>query len=318
MKRRPVSRNPDSALWAVCCLFNPCGYKRRLSNYHLFRSNLPVPLLTVELSFDGAFALRADDADLLVQINGGAVLWQKERLLNRGVAHLPAACTAVAVLDADLIFKKLDWPQAALAALDTVPVVQLFSEVLHMPDRWKPGEPAMALTVQYSLTLGLQRGYSLVACLGAQAGDGRGAYCGGFAHAYRRTLLDARGLFDANIVGGGDTAMAAASFGVCEIAEARHAMTAAHRRAYRGWAEPWCADVRGMVGHIEGRVGHLWHGDLIHRAAHARHALLAAHDYDPARDIACDDNGAWRWASDKPAMHRALADYFALRREDGG
>jgi hypothetical protein len=38
--------------------------------------------VTVELSFDGRFELAGSDADILIQLSGGAVLWQKERLLN--------------------------------------------------------------------------------------------------------------------------------------------------------------------------------------------------------------------------------------------
>ena len=44
--------------------YNPVRYKRRLSNYRLFRANLGVPLVAVELSFDG---LTEKDADILVQ-----------------------------------------------------------------------------------------------------------------------------------------------------------------------------------------------------------------------------------------------------------
>ena len=69
-------------MWAITTYFNPVQYKRRLSNYKIFRANLGIPLVTVELSFDGRFELTNRDADILIQISGGAVLWQKERLLN--------------------------------------------------------------------------------------------------------------------------------------------------------------------------------------------------------------------------------------------
>ena len=59
-------------MWAITAYFNPVGYKRRLSNYRMFRANLGAPLATVELSFDGRFELTERDADLLIQIHGGA------------------------------------------------------------------------------------------------------------------------------------------------------------------------------------------------------------------------------------------------------
>jgi len=64
-------------MWVITSYFNPARYKRRLSNYKRFRADLGAPLVTVELSIDGMFELTSEDADILIQINGGAVLWQK-------------------------------------------------------------------------------------------------------------------------------------------------------------------------------------------------------------------------------------------------
>src|SRR5215203_6717152 len=71
-------------LWAITSYFNPMRYGRRLANYRLFREHLPLPLITVELSFGGQeeFDLREGEADVLIQLRGRDVLWQKERLLT--------------------------------------------------------------------------------------------------------------------------------------------------------------------------------------------------------------------------------------------
>jgi hypothetical protein len=47
----------------------------------MFRANLGAPLVTVELSFYGRFELTDQDADVLIQLSGGACSG-KERLLN--------------------------------------------------------------------------------------------------------------------------------------------------------------------------------------------------------------------------------------------
>jgi hypothetical protein len=60
-------------MWAITSYYNPVRYKRRLANYKLFRANLDVPLVTVELSFDGRFELTEDDADILIQVSGLAI-----------------------------------------------------------------------------------------------------------------------------------------------------------------------------------------------------------------------------------------------------
>jgi len=89
---RPAAHSPGDRRWAVTCHFNPCGYRRRTANYHLFRQRLQVPLLTVELSFTGTFELRPGDADLLIQMHAGDVMWQKERLAGVLPSTPPPLC----------------------------------------------------------------------------------------------------------------------------------------------------------------------------------------------------------------------------------
>src|SRR5262249_57573476 len=84
-----TNRTLGAGLWAISCYFNPCRYRRRLANYQGCRRRLTAPLVCVELSFDGRFELGADDADVLIKVKGGAVLWQKERLLNIAWRHVP-------------------------------------------------------------------------------------------------------------------------------------------------------------------------------------------------------------------------------------
>ena len=93
-------------LWAITSYFNPMRYGRRLANYRLFREHLPLPLITVELSFGGQeeFDLREGEADVLIQLRGQDVLWQKERLLNVGLGALPSECTKVVWFDCDVVF----------------------------------------------------------------------------------------------------------------------------------------------------------------------------------------------------------------------
>jgi hypothetical protein len=83
-------------LWAITAFLTPAGYTRRLKNYRLFRRHLSVPLITVELSFNRRFELATGDSEILVQLHGGDVMWQKERLLNLALQHLPSACDTVA------------------------------------------------------------------------------------------------------------------------------------------------------------------------------------------------------------------------------
>ena len=90
-----TSSSGGGILWAITSYFNPAGYRRRLANFRAFRARLSVPLVAVELAYGPEFELKAGDADILVQIRGRDVMWQKERLLNLALRSLPDSCANV-------------------------------------------------------------------------------------------------------------------------------------------------------------------------------------------------------------------------------
>ena len=96
------------AFWGITVFFNPTGYKNKIENYRRFRESSKkqgLNLLCVELAFGGKnFEVSKEDADILVQLRGGDILWQKERLLNIGLERLPKDCDKIAWLDCDIIF----------------------------------------------------------------------------------------------------------------------------------------------------------------------------------------------------------------------
>jgi hypothetical protein len=308
-----------AVLWALTSYFNPMRYRRRRENYRRFRERLGVPLLTVELGY-GAFELERGDADALVQIPGHDVLWQKEKLLNAGLPSLPRECDAVACIDCDLLFANEDWAARARTALETWPIAQAFARVHQLAAEWAPPVPPAA-AIQLS-----QPGAASVICaapesveqvLGGVMVRTSGRPTVGFAWVFRRSLLERHGFYDGSIIGGGDTAMTCAAYGHCDTAIGLHFMNPHQSRYYRAWGEPFFESVRGRVGALEGEVYHQWHGRPELRRFSDRHAGLAGFNFDPMRDLATDERGAWRWASDKPALHAYVANYFASRKEDG-
>ena len=304
-----------SEVWAITAYFNPIGFQRRLSNYRQFRHHLRIPLLTVELAFGGGFELGDGDADILLQLQGHDVMWQKERLLNLALAALPARCTKVAWLDCDLIFTDPGWAEQTSAALERFAVVQPFSLVHRMPKHWRPGAPAVGADTMKSIGYALETHMSLEDCIHLNGEDAKCAR--GIAWAARRELLERHRLFDLGILGGGDALFFRSAFGYFAEAERRLCLRGKWADLFRAWAGPFHDDVRGSVGHIPGDVIHLWHGSLADRHYARRFEQFAAFGFDPCADIASDRNGAWRWNSSKPAMHAFVRDYFDGRREDG-
>jgi hypothetical protein len=244
-------------------------------------------------------------------------MWQKERLLNIGLRHLPPSCRNVAWLDCDLIFEDDTWMMRASQALETFAIVHLFDERHDLdPDaetepRPKPHAEPTAFSSIYKLVTGQAAPdqFSRMGVVGALRSTN------GLAWAGRRDVLDRHGLYDACIVGAGDKATTCAALGRLDDAIVAHRMNPRRTAHFRSWAGPFSEMVQGAVGYIPGRIFHLWHGDLKHRQYAERPAWLDG--FDPFTDIALDRNGCWRWSSNKQDLHARVARYFRSRHEDG-
>jgi hypothetical protein len=306
-------------LWGITSFFNPAGYKNRITNYRVFRSRLRVPLLAVELSFSGGFELRSTDAEILIQIFGGDVMWQKERLLNIALAALPHECDIVAWLDCDVIFASDNWPERARHALKSSAIVQLYSERCNLRAGAvadAPESSSIEMVVPgsaYKFVTGTLQPEDL----SAPGSLLLGRCTNGLAWGSSRRMMEAHGFYDARIVGSGDKSIACAAIGKPEYAEHAGLLNARQREHYRAWADPFFADTGGQVGYVEGRVFHLWHGDSRDRQYEQRHLNLMQFEFDPFIDIALDSTCVWRWNSCKPELHEFMRRYFNSRGEDG-
>jgi hypothetical protein len=303
-----------SRLWAVTCYFNPAGYRRKLENYHAFRRHLTIPLVTVEHAHTGRFDLGPGDADNLVQVQGGDVMWQKERLLNVALAGLPGDCEFVAWIDCDTLFERGDWPAAAIRELTLVPMCQLFRLVYHLKPDADIDPPSSEDSTLTNESIGY--GYASGLAAGISGLPGIFRFKRGHAWGARREVLDRHGFYDRGIVGGGDLFMAHAVTGQTGELTAEGRMPPALAADYLDWAGRFAKDVPSL-GFVDQNIFHLYHGDLGLRRYAERMQILLEHDYDPATDIAIGPGGCWRWNSDKPGMHKLLQDYFQARAEDG-
>jgi hypothetical protein len=314
-----LAASRGSSVWAVTSFFNPAGYRRRLENYRLFRERLAAPLLTVEMSTGGDFSLADDDADIVIRCEDGDVMWQKERLLNHAFARLPAHCRYVAWIDCDVLFTSDAWITELPHRLEHRMLVQLFSEVAHATSdaTFEAVRPSADWMRQPSLAKALEEGAPFDECVRGLMRREAGTLASGMAWAARREFVDTYGLFDRSIIGGGDTALLCAVTGRPDLAIDLHHMNASQQQVYRRWAARFTNGQPASVGYVPGVIVHLWHGDLRDRRLSERHRQLAPYDFDPTRDIVVGERGAWKWATDKPALHAYLRHYFGSRLEDG-
>jgi len=318
-------------LWVVTPYYNPAGYRRRLRNFRAFRRALGAPLLVVELAREGCHELGDDDADIVIRLTGEDRIWQKERLVNIGVGELPRHVEYVAWADCDLLFEAPDWPAAARRRLERAGgLLQLFSAADYMP---RSIEPETATLAQCAQAAPLMHAVSSVAA--ARTGmfeendkvvqEARGRYdllnrmnCYGIAWAAVRSQFEACGLFDGNVIGGGDAVKTFALLDRMPLYWLRRPSSP----GLRAYAERWVvrAAAAGFISHadhLDGRVFHLWHGDIVDRNYRGRHHILAGLDFDPARDLELAENGTWRWVDPAGPIARAVSDYFLARHEDG-
>ncbi len=314
-RRRPLG----GTLWAVTTYFNPASYANKAVNYTRFRAGVAdasIPLLTVELAFGAApFELGLDDADVLLQLRWDDVMWQKERLLNVGVANLPPECDKVVWLDADVLFARRDWAQETSTLLRDHVAVQPFSHCVRLQRDQISCEPA-------ALPFGPGEGQLFYGIAWGVQAKGRSSLARyeehghtGFAWAARRSLLDRHRLYDANLLGTGDTDIAHAMFGNREYWGLRRLGSRARTHLER-WAGPFAADIGGSVAHVDGVVTHFWHGSPQHRLYDRPLEIWL--EFDPDRDLDVDPStGLYRWAAAPAALQEWSRRYFAERREEG-
>ena len=319
----PTPPRPDPVdlrgeFWAVTAYFNPSGADVHRENYDRFRDRLAaqgVPLLTVELGFgDRAFDLSGADADRLLQLRGGGVLWQKERLLNLGIRALPESCDRVAWLDCDVLFDRSDWAAETARLLRTYQAVQPFLRRVRLAKGQVEADPA-------TLPVGLGENQVYYGVAFGVAAKGQRAVRSyrvggstGFAWAARRSLLARHGLYDRLILGGGDHAMARAMYGgaaAVNMADFPDPLA----RHLGAWADRYHADVRGSVAYADATVFHLWHGSPKARQYATRYGRMVEHGFDPEVDVVAPDGEALTWTGKNPGLEAAVAEYFAGRAE---
>lgn len=278
----------------VTCHFNPCGYTQNVENYYRFRKALNRPMTVVELSFDGSY-LESDSIRIRGDINKHC-MWQKERLLNIGIESLPDKYDKVAWIDADIQFFRPDWFEEAEKALQHHDVVQLVGK-LHHTD-------ANGGIVKSVETEGWKMQHDP---------SSNKYYHPGGCWAARREVIS-RGLYDKDIIGGGDSALFYAWSGTPENKYAEFEEIPELKKDYVHWA----AKQKILdIGYVPGDGAHFWHGAESNRRYLERYMSLQLGDFDPENDIFINADGIWEWATEKPLLHNSLQRYFIGRNEDG-
>jgi hypothetical protein len=306
--------------------YNPCRYRNRFDNFVQFVNNIGEDLFVAELAFEPShFQLTSFAPTLQVLGTRRNLLWQKERLLNLLLEHIPANYSEIAWIDCDVVFENTSWRSELMTCLDEYPLVQLFDTAVFMTadDRVNSTVPGM---IRFLRANGIRDEADYLAFDNEQNASRRHlqsiepakySYHSGLAWACRRDILKSIGFLDTNIAGGADMRMTLCAYGAWNLLSKHIGEGEGVLQATRLWGEVFHARVKGSIGFISGVVRHLYHGDLNDRQYHSRMAILNRNQFSPHADITINGDGLWEWSSNKSDMHREMADFFASRREDG-
>ncbi len=205
-------------LFVVACVANPLRWRSRIT---LARTALADWLKEANVHItlaECAYGSRGWDlADLAsprmthIPVRATTMAWSKECLLNIAIAHLPHTAEKIAILDADIIFRRSGWATETLAALDLYPVVQPWDTAYDLGPHdehlqthrsfasvWHAGKPVAATNAGFWTFNGGYNTYPHP----------------GYAWGWQRRVLDRiGGLLEIGAMGSGDYHMALAMVG---------------------------------------------------------------------------------------------------------
>jgi hypothetical protein len=272
--------------------YNPAGFNRLRETWLEWQPTIG-EVITMELAIGNEPEI---PGSVVISGDAGNILWQKERLINLAIEQLPAEIDIVAWVDHDIVFEDSQWLVKSNQIIESgVDCVQPFTGILYQDLQGK--------------VIRKSTGAASVALAGGSPDTGPGAVW----VASRDWLAKIGGLYDRNIVGGGDAVLFEAISG--QRTRYRERQSPRSRDHLDRWIES-VGPVRYAC--LPGTIRHLWHGDFANRQYVSRDAIMRQYDYDPERHITIDSRGLLAWTDAAPqAMRDSVAAYFAGRKEDG-
>jgi len=302
----------------VCCYFNYTGSAFRYKNYNIFQKNIRkhnVKLLTVEFSPNGNFELNNRDADSLIQISDGDIMWQKERLLNIGIDLLPQNTDIVIIADTDIIFGKEDFVDVLCKNLEQYKVVQCFSDTLVFNPLLEL-ENINFFKLNHDLTYNFcNSGISVVRnhLIYKSFNNKSSAY--GLAWAFRYDVLKKIKLYDYNIIGSGDKLL----FGSLFDLKFRQEIAGVNITSYLEYCNNVLNEIKPSdISFLEDvTVYSMYHGELYNRDYVNRHNILTSHMFDSNKDLIDIPNKPFKFANHVSLdLKNDIMEYFIKRKEN--
>ena len=307
--------NPNQ-LHVFAARSNPLGWEKPDLNWdkfaaHMLRSG--VSLTVIECAYgEQAFRCNRLDGVRHIGVRARTRGWIKENLLNIGIRRCDEA-RYIAWVDADVMFRRPDWAQATLDALQHYDIVQPWSDCLDLGPGGDPMAWHKSFAAQY-----FQRKPVVATGHAMWRFDG-GPYeypHSGYAWAMRRDAYDRiGGLFDVGGMGSGDHHMALALVGAAD-ASLPSGANAAYRAHVKRWEARALRHINRNLGVVDGTIEHLFHGRKQDRSYNGRWDMFLKHDFNPDEDLVMNSYGVFEFAPDKPELRHDFDLYLHSRNED--
>ncbi len=297
-------------LHVVTVIANPIRWKSRMRLYRDFEQHMldsGVSLTTVECAYgDRPFELAGSRHVNHVPVRSKTLVWNKENLINLGLARLPTSWRYVAWIDADVKFRKCGWSSETVHALQQYHLVQPWSDCYDL------GPDDDHLQAHRAFCRMVHEG-SPISPNGASRYE--------FAHpgyawaATRRALTLLGGLIETAALGAGDHHMALALIG--RVRESvPGGISAGYMRPLLHWQDRATHHIAQNIGYIPGTIEHAWHGSKEKRAYVDRWTILTRNSFDPETDLLRNTWGVFELSGNKPHLRREIDRYFRARDED--
>lgn len=244
-----------------------------------------------------------------VGVRANSMVWEKERLLNIGIASLPHDWRTVTWIDSDVFFRQPDW------ARETVEALQLFDVIQPWSDCYDLGPNGEHMQLHRSFCRLWMDGEPIMQGPRAHRSPYRFAHPG-YAWAATRSALEATGgLLDMAALGSADHHMALGLIGRAQESYPGN-ISEGYKRHVLRWQSRAMQAINGNIGALGGAIEHSFHGAKRDRAYESRWDILARNHFDPDEDLKRNIWQAWELAGNKPRLRREIERYFRARNED--
>jgi hypothetical protein len=307
----------DNLLHVMGAVTNPARYQSR---YRLARHWIRVMSRTANIKLhvvEGAFGDRKPELEEFCQHLGVSYLcvrikseaWIKENLLNICEKQLvPRWARYLAWIDCDVFFRNPEWAQETIQQLQHYPIVQPWQSAVNLGPT---GNVSKAFdSVGHMIHKGIDpvRGKKY-------NGDPYIFGHTGYAWACTRAFWEnVQGLIDFAILGSADHHMALGCRGM--YSHSVHSMMGGtFKELIHAWQTRAMQVTHGVVGFVNGRIEHEFHGPMSRREYVKRWEILIKHNFCPVNDLRRDDQGVIQLVG-KPGLEHDIRTYNRRRLED--